>query len=150
MERRDLDLPDLDAVVREARRLNEVGYRKAGQWDLAQACEHSTMPMNQSIDGFVFNAPLPVRLIATLFMKKSFFAKRHIKAGLKAPAPMVPEPGHDPAAAIQAMHDAADRVKNHRGEFKPHPVFGRLTHQQWQDFLTIHAMHHLSFLLPNE
>ena len=31
----------------------------------------------------------------------------------------------------------------------PHPFFGPLTKQQWNDLVLIHAGHHLSFLVPN-
>lgn len=148
MQRRSLDLPDMKALVADARMLHERGYEKAGNWDLAQACNHIAIPMERCIDGFDFNASWPMRLMANLFMKKAMFRKRSIKPGYKAPPSTLSEAGGDEAAAVERLGVAVERVLNHTGPFKPHPFLGPISVDEWHEFLTIHGMHHLNFLVP--
>ena len=48
MQRRELDLPNLDEVLQDVHHLHAQGCRKAGQWDLTQACGHTVIPINRS------------------------------------------------------------------------------------------------------
>jgi hypothetical protein len=149
MERRQLDLPDLDAVLAEARRLHEAGYEAVGQWNLAQACRHCTMPINGCIDGIDFKPSWLLRTFIKLTgAKGKFFATRKIKPGLPAPPSTVFESGEDEAMAITELEQAIARLKQHDGPFAVHPFFGRLSADQWHQFNTIHTMHHLGFFLP--
>src|SRR5687768_3540041 len=52
MERRSLRLATLDDAVTDARQLLERGYDRAGNWNLAQVCDHLTKLMTMSRDGF--------------------------------------------------------------------------------------------------
>ena len=55
------------------------------------------------------------------------------------------------AEEIDASTVSISRFRKHLesgGNFKSHPIFGRLTRDQWDQFHTIHCMHHLSFLTP--
>ena len=148
MQRRELDLPNLDAVLQDVHRLHVQGCHKAGQWDLAQACTHMSIPINQSIDGYTFQVPWPLRLLGRTLIKKRMFSTRRIRAGLKAPANFTPAPGGNEQQAINDLEQAIRRFRHHHGEYQLHPIFGRMSPQQWHQFHTIHAMHHLSFLAP--
>ncbi len=148
MQRRELVLPNLDEVLQDVHHLHVQGCRKAGQWDLAQACAHTVIPINQSIDGFTFQVPWFLRMLGKTLFKKKMFRTRRIKAGLKAPAGFVPDPGGDEQQAVNDLEQAIQRFKHHHGVYQLHPVFGRMSPEQWHQFHTIHAMHHLSFLAP--
>ena len=151
MQRRQLDLPDLDAAVAEAQRLHQSGYDKAGQWDLAQVCKHVALPVNECIDGPTFKPSAFVKLMVKLIgAKRKFFATRSIKPGLPAPAGFVFEPADaaGEAAAVEELAEAANRFIQHTGPLHDHPLFGPMTRDQWHQFHTIHTVHHLGFLLP--
>ena len=149
MDRRELDLKDLDAVLAEVDRLHKGGYRKSGQWKLAQICRHCAAPMAECIDGFQFKPPLLLRLLVPILgMKKSFFGTRRIKVGIRAPSYQIPPEGLDEAEEIQTLRQAVERLKQHKGPHHRHPIFGELTPEQWHEFFTIHTMHHLMFLHP--
>ncbi len=151
MQRRQLDLPDLDAAVAEARRLHNSGYDKAGQWDLGQVCKHCSLPMHECIDGPTFKPSVFLKLIVKLSgAKGKFFATRSIKPGLPAPAGFVfaPADAAGQAAAVEQLTEAASRFKQHTGSLHDHPLFGPLSRDQWHQFHTIHTAHHLGFLLP--
>ncbi len=146
--RRALDLPDLDAIVPEARRLMEARYEKAGQWDLSQICQHLAGAIHGSIDGGVPSASLPVRVIARFFIKDALFKSRKIRAGVPAPQAIEHFPSCDENAAIDRLAKAIDRLKQHHGPLATHPYFGKLSGDEWCQFHAIHASHHLGFLVP--
>jgi len=148
MDRRQLDLTTLDAVVEDIKQLHEHGYEKTGDWDLSQVCQHVALTMSMSTEGAKFKVNPIIRMMATLMMKKKFFSKRSIAAGLAAPKPLCPALS-DEAEAIQQFEQAVERFNAHQGDYHRHPLFGKLSRQQWHDFNTIHASHHLSFLIPN-
>lgn len=149
--RRELDLPDLDAVLIEARRLYEGGYEKAGKWDLTQICRHVAPIMHAYIDGMNFKVPWFIRLIGPWLIKPRLFRTRRIRAGIPLPQEVIPRPAtskQDERAAVEELGAAIDRLKRHKGAFERSPFLGPLTREQVLDFHTIHTMHHLSFLIP--
>ena len=153
MERRQLALKDLDATVADARCLLDQGYRRAGEWDLAQVCGHCVYAIRGALDGFDAKPPVYIKIMARLLgMKKKMFATRRIKAGLPAPASSVVASAQGDREAerraVEELAAAVDRVQRHTGACQPHPVFGLLSSAEWLEFLTIHTMHHLTFLVP--
>lgn len=150
MDRRDLDFSDFDRLVADVKHLHEGGYHQAGRWDLAQVCGHLTISMKQSLDGFTFKAPWLVRKLIIPFIRRGLFRSRKIKPGIKAPGGFVVDPGTDETQAVDRFLQMIDRVKGHRGDFQIHPVFEKMSHEQWHQFHLIHAAHHLSFLVPKQ
>ncbi len=153
--RRSLDLPDLDATLTDAQALHDHGYTQAGQWDLTQVCKHLTHALIGAVDGYDFNPPFLLRLMVKVIgMKKRMFRTRRIRAGLPAPASAVYEPVHGDrdkeAQAVAEMAAAIEKFKRARGRYVKHPGFGVLGDDEWAEFQTIHGMHHLSFLIPNQ
>jgi hypothetical protein len=148
-ERRELELNDLDGVLGELDRLQQRGYDEAGQWDLAQVCWHCALPLGEALDGFSFKPPLFVRLMVKVMgVKDKLFRTRKIKPGFKAPGPFVPPSDLDEQEQVAKLCQAIERFKAHNGAFLIHPVFGEFSAERWHQFVTIHTMHHLAFLLP--
>lgn len=152
LHRRDIDFPDLDAVVADAQSLHEKGYHPTGQWDLTQVCLHLATSLNSTIDGFAFRlSPVTRLFIRVMGMKKGMFRTRKIRAGLAAPQAMIFEPAGDDrqkeAQAAEALAKAVARFQEGRGRYVSHPVFGAMSDQEWNQFHTIHATHHLSLLV---
>lgn len=69
-------------------------------------------------------------------------------AGIKVPKWWLPGPGHEESAAVDRFHSDLSAFQAMTSQPFPHPFFGTLTKQQWNDLALIHAAHHLSFLLP--
>ncbi len=148
MDRRELDYKDFDQLIADAKRLHEHGYDKAGRWDLSQTCEHLSFAMNQSLDGYTFKGPWFLRkVLVPLFVKRSFYKSRKIQAGLPAPDGSVFDP-IDESQAVQAFLNTTQRVKQTQQWPHLHPIFEKLTNDQWRQFHLIHAAHHFSFLIP--
>ncbi len=152
MQRRKLDFHDFDAPVIEVDWLQRGGYQRAGSWDLAQICEHLAIVMEGSLDGFAF-PPAPWfwrRVLGPVLVRMTVWT-RWIPQGLPAPDPsFLPRGEASVSEARQRFERALERVRNHTGEFVPHPVLGRLKSEHWRQVHLIHAAYHLSFLVPEE
>ena len=142
--RRELDLKTLDQVGEEVQRLASNGCQQAGEWNLAQTCWHLRQTMDYSLNGFPFKAPWLVRKLIAPMLKRKLFASRNIKAGLAAPAQLIPSADLDQDQQVQKFQEMLGRVKTHSGDFASNPFFEQMPADQWHDFHTIHSSHHLS------
>ena len=151
--RRQLSFASLDDAVRDAEHLLAVGYDRAGNWDLAQVCDHLANWLTYPVAGFP-KAPLPLRIVMAGVRKtmgRRLLAK-FLRDGMRPNSPTLPQsvaaPGGDPAAAVGRLRDAAKRFEGHAGEYGPSPLFGKLTRDEALTVQLRHAAHHLSFLVP--
>jgi hypothetical protein len=152
-ERRPLKFERLFDVVADAESLHARGHDKAGQWDLAQVCNHLAEWMRYPIDGFP-PAPFPVRVI--LWTMRKTAGKRMLRSilenGFKPGGPTVPASvsasGGDESAAVAKLRDAVARFENHSGPLHPSPLFGDLDKATATKLQLVHCAHHLSFLVP--
>ena len=147
MQRRDLDLRDFDALIADAEHLLAAGYDRLGNWDLGATCRHLSISMHASIDGLNYKPPFHYRFIRP-FARRQVFGKRRLPTGAPAPTGLESPTGGDDADAVTELKTAIERLKTATDFPHPHPVFGRITPQQWRDFHLIHGSHHLGFLIP--
>jgi hypothetical protein len=152
--RRTLELSDLDDVVREAESLLASGYDKAGNWDLGQVCGHVADWMSYPLDGFA-TPPLPIRMMLGAMrltlgkrMLRKILETRSMTSNNPTMRETIPAPGGDEAAAVARLREVAQRLRDHQGPLHPSPLFGKLDHETLVKLNTIHAAHHLSFLVP--
>lgn len=153
--RRDLSWTCLDAVVADAKSLHEDGYSQVGKWDLTQTCLHLSKTMRSSVQGFDGRLPWILRLVVQLIgVKRRAYRTRRLRTGLPAPKDFIyPSDGGDPQKqqqAIARLIEAIEIFQQGRGRYTSHPAFGRISDDEWYQFHVIHAMHHLSFLRPNQ
>jgi uncharacterized protein DUF1569 len=152
--RRPLVFNGLDDVVRDAESLLASGYEKAGNWDLAQVCNHLADWMGFPIDGFP-KPPAPVRAMLWV-MKKAigrkkllqYLADKSFPAGKPTMPQTVHSVGGDPRAAVGGLKQNVERLKAYAGEIVPSPLFGPMTKDEAVGMQLVHAAHHLSFLIP--
>ena len=151
--RRSLRFESLDDAVRDAESLLATGYERAGTWDLAQVCGHLADWLTYPVQGFP-TAPLPIRMmlgVVRATLGRRMFEK-YLREGMPAGKPTMPESvpaaGGDPAAAIERLREAARTFRAHVGDYRPSPLFGRLTRDEALRLQLAHAAHHLSFLVP--
>ncbi len=123
--------------------------RSTGNWTPAQIVQHVGRIIDCSIEGFPPpRAAFGVRFIGWLLRR--IVLTRPMQPGIKLPRKfeaLLPDHG-------TIWDDAVDRfcaVHNKlatRQMTQPSPVFGRLTHQQWEQLHCRHAEMHFSFMHP--
>lgn len=152
-ERRKLTFATLNDAVADAENLLAVGYEKAGDWDLAQACGHLSEWLRFPIDGFP-KVPLllrPVfaltRLLVGRSMKRNVLAKGFPAGGRTMPQTVFASGGND-ATAVAKLKETVERFEAHAGPVHPSPLFGSMTKDEARALQLRHLAHHLSFLVP--
>lgn len=116
-----------------------------GNWSQGQIYRHLAQSLDMSIDGTDFAMPAPVRWMMALMMKRKFL-KQQLPAGFKAPSSL--QPAETSTATGLAELECAIERQQQENSRAPHPAFGRLTSDEWNDFHLRHAELHMSFLLP--
>jgi hypothetical protein len=148
VDQRRLDFKDFSDASAEVDRLHRGGHEKAGQWDLAQVCDHLTYFMKGSLDGHPYRVPWLLKVLLGRLVLRRILKQRRMKANGPTPQKPLPSPGGDEVAAVARFQQTLKRVQGHPGEFHDSPFFGHLTTRQWRDLHLIHCGHHLGFLVP--
>jgi hypothetical protein len=149
--RRSLSFNNLDEIRADVERLARAReVRALGNWSSGQVLQHLTIVMNNSIDGAPPMMPWIVRQLLGVFVKKRILSQP-MSPGFQLPkraASLLPPPiGWEEAQrnffrALQRLQTETQR--------KPHPAFGPLTLEQWNQLHCRHSALHLSFLIPVE
>ncbi len=155
-ERRQLDFHSFEEFSRDVRKLRDRGYERAGNWTLAQNCDHLRLFIDFSLNGFPFKLPLPMRLAGPL-LKRRTLSTRKLPTGVKAPPALMPsgnkclalpKDANVDSEAANRLIETIDRYLDFKGTPQPSPLFGRIDRETWDQLHLIHASHHLSFLVP--
>jgi hypothetical protein len=149
LHRRVLDFRAWPEVLADVDGLRRSGYQRAGQWDLSQILDHVGDGMRTATRGNPHQGPWIVRKFLGPIILRKIIRERRMKAGIKVPKWWLPGPGHDESEAVDRFREDVQAFETLKTEPFPHPFFGPLTKQQWNDLVLIHAGHHLSFLVPN-
>jgi hypothetical protein len=151
MKRRPLKLETLDAAIAEIDRLHAAGYERVAQWDLARTCDHLTVMMRMSLDGFPpeLRFSWPARTFLAPFVRWSIIGIGWMPP--RIPVPHVSMDPREPRAEQTAVSHCVATLREVRDRDEPFyasPLLGRLSPDQWRRFHLVHAQHHLTFLLP--
>ncbi|MDG3007564.1 DUF1569 domain-containing protein [Paludisphaera mucosa] len=154
LKRRELKFSTLEDAVREAEALRAGGYRRAGKWDLAQACGHLADWITFPMDGF----PTPPAVMRPLcfvvrntigpMAARRVIARGEMPAGAPTMKETVPPPNGDESAAVERLRRAVDRFESYAGPLQPSHLFGPLNRDEWMRVQLIHCAHHLGYLIP--
>ena len=147
--RRKLTFRSFDEVLADAERLvSSPNTKTLGNWPLSQLLTHLATTINSSIDGMSAKAPWLLRLVGPLV--KWRIIKNGMSSGFKLPkereATAFPA-ASSPQEALGKLRAAVGRLKQERMTAR-HPVFGKLTHEEWTRLHLRHAEMHLSFAVP--
>ena len=144
-QRRTLKFQTLDDILADAERVAVSSPTTLGNWSPGQIFMHLARGLDLSIDGA---PPLPwyVRFVGSMFLKQRFLT-RAMQPGWKLPAKNLLPGETTTAAGLNALRGAMGRMKSST-VFKPHPIFGPLTGDEWIALHCRHAELHLGFLLP--
>lgn len=146
---RELHFDDLNAAVEEARSLLNSGYNRSGNWSLGQICRHLMLVQDPSVDGY----PKWMSLFAFLRpLMRHFLLPKLLGGdsprGIRTASTFMPPTDVDDAAEVEAFAESVKRFHQYRGEYAPHPAFGRMGRDQIEEIHSAHAAHHLRFLSP--
>lgn len=146
--RRRLRFTALDEIVHDAERLVAAeNVRTLGNWPLDRLLTHLAIAVDGSIDGISGQAPGMIRLLGPLL--KRWVLKRGMSPGFRLPKQLeaVAFPaGSSPDEALRKLRSAVARTETERMTAR-HPVFGKLSHAEWEQFHLRHAELHLSFAI---
>jgi hypothetical protein len=147
--RRALRFSNFEQLLAEAERLADSDTLALGNWSLGQILKHLAVGMHMSIDGSPFDAHWLIRLVARLFVRRRLIHKR-MSPGIRLPAAMeeqlVPGPT-DIDEGLESLRAAIARMQR-ESKREPHPILGRMTLAEWQQFHLRHAELHLSYIVP--
>jgi hypothetical protein len=146
--RRQLDFRTWSEVLYDVDHLRETGYVRAGNWDLSQILEHIGDGLKTARAGKSQQGSWLIRKLIGPLILKQILKQRRMKAGIKVPEWWLPGPAHDESAAADAFRAEVAAFEGLTTQPFPHPFFGPLSKQQWNELALIHASHHLSFLSP--
>lgn len=150
--RRSLDFRSFDEILADVAHLRAAGYRPAGQWDLATICNHLAKGMEVGLENKKVAVPFVFRLLAPLIGKmifKRLLKTRKMPEKIKAPGVFVPDENCEIESSIARLTQACERAKAFTGPLAIHPIFRRITPEEWQQLQLIHSSHHLAFLVPD-
>lgn len=142
--RRSIRYQTLDEVLADATRLSEVDAPTVGHWSQGQIYDHLAKSFVGSIDGMGFAVPAPMRFIFRLLMKNRMLNKS-IPSGFGT-KPHLEPPEVATEAGLADLREAVERLKTEEGR-APHPFFGNLTREEWDQFHLRHAELHMSFIV---
>jgi Protein of unknown function (DUF1569) len=153
--REPLQFKTLEQVVERLEQLHRDGYRKLGNWNLAQTCEHLDDWMRYPINGYP-KASLPIRMmlwamrvsVGRSMLRKIITSGKMPRGGPTLKQTVYSSSGLQDATSMQKFSDTIRRFSNHRGPFHASPVFGPLSAEDSLKLQLVHCSHHLSFLVP--
>lgn len=146
--RRDLTFHSLDDVLEDVEQFAALStVRTLGNWSFDRLLAHLAMTFRGSIDGFQTQAPFWIRLIAPFFKKRVISSP--LRPGIRLPKSAEAD-AYPAAGSLQSALDdfrcSVQRAKSERMD-KPHPAFGRMTHNEWLQLHLRHCEMHLSFVV---
>ena len=148
VERRSIRLGRMTEIVAEAERLGASGaVRSTGQWTPAQNLQHVARVIQASLDGFPASAPAWLRIAGRLLRSRAL--NRPMAPGFKVPARLSvlgPDPDVEWEAALAALREQVGRIESGERMTRPSPIFGELSHEEWEQLHCRHAELHLGFL----
>jgi len=145
--RRKISYATYDEVLSDAERAVREKAQTTGNWSLGRILEHLAIANEKTLDGFGFQAPFPVRVVARTFLKNRLL-KNGLKPGFKLPRRgeklLVPDET-DADAALEHLRRSIQRLQTETKR-SPHPFFGSLTLDESNRLNLLHAELHMSFV----
>ncbi len=152
--RRELRFDTLDDARRDVRHLLAVGYDKAGNWGLGQACYHLAVWVRYPIDGFPalprWQRPLAWAIRNTVgpAYTRRVMASGKVPRGIPAPLDTAPPAEFADPEGVARYEAQLDRLRDYHGVPHRSPLLGQLDNAELKTLSCVHAAHHLSFLVP--
>jgi hypothetical protein len=146
--KRTLSFRSYDDILADAEGLSAGGYEKTGNWGLGQTCDHLARTMERSLDGFSSKYPWLFQRLARLIALGAILKHKPSNRRFPAPDDLLTNDAPDDGSGLSRLRAAVGRLKAHAGPIQPHPVFGKVSPEQWREIHLWHSEHHLGFLTP--
>ncbi|TWU10328.1 hypothetical protein Pla52o_57020 [Novipirellula galeiformis] len=148
--RRELKFNELTDAVSECERLLGSGYVRNGNWSLGQICRHMKLTIEANMHGYptwmsILGYPLRP-LLRWLVLPR--LLSGHSPSGVKTAPMFVPPMDLDDATEVSAFTACVLKFQSNTGPLHPHPGFGPMDRDGFNQFHAAHAAHHLRFLEP--
>ena len=149
--RREIKLNSFGDLLSELGKIEKARELKTtGVWSVYQILQHMTDLLHGSIHGYHHHMPKIVRMTVGKYIFKKIMKTGVMKPGHKNPnaptkredAPILP--------AIQRLRSIISEYENYTGRMAMHPVFDKLTKEEWTKLHLIHFAMHLSFITVSE
>lgn len=149
-DRRPVRYQSLDDLLADARQLASSEVEMLGNWSLGQILKHLAAAYEGSIDGLDVKVPWLMKVMAKLLMKKKFLEDA-VPPGFKITGAnrkvLVAPDSISTDEGLAALEKAVERLKTETTRAN-HPVFDRLSVDEWNAFHLRHAEMHMSFARP--
>ncbi|MBI5857689.1 MAG: DUF1569 domain-containing protein [Sphingobacteriales bacterium] len=137
-----------DPVVKQeiVDRINKLTPQSKQQWgkmDVAQMLAHCQEPIAVALDGKVLKANWLMKLILPLFKKKLWNEKPYKQSLPTAPSFVMTGKEKDFEKEKAGLLDMVNRFTEANIVSDKHPVFGKLTKENWSKASWKHLDHHL-------
>lgn len=115
-----------------------------GKMDVAQMVNHCQKPLEIVLDKNQYN--LKPNILAKLFYKKLMYNNRPLPHNLPTPKPFKVQEEKELDQERQKLEQLIDEFYKQKDKenFPKHPVFGKLTKEQWGQMQYKHLNHHLN------
>jgi hypothetical protein len=147
--RRQVQYHSLHELLADVELLSGGGYRQLGNWNLGQICEHLAGSVKMGLDGSSIRFPWYLKMAGPLLKRR--FITKPMPAGFKLPPKgaeeLVPSNSADDQRGVEKLRHEVERWYR-QPQRVPHPMFGPLTPEEWEQFTCRHAELHMSFLVP--
>ena len=145
--RRNVDFSSYQDILDDVRSLASRPTRQLGNWSLGEICEHLASAMNMAVDGPPVQALVAYSHGRTTDQEALFCRDHSSPASSCQATPRRSCPsGADTDKGITALARAIERIQR-TADRKPHPIFGRMTNEEWDRMQFLHSAMHLSFIV---
>lgn len=145
--RRNIKLNTFEDLLDELGKIERAKEIKTfGVWSVYQILEHMSENLYGSLHGFPKHQPRIVRMTIGKFMLRKILKSGFMRSGYPNPnTPKTREEG-DILSSLQKLRSIIEEFRSHQGTFAMHPVFDKLTGEEWSSLHLIHFSLHLSHL----
>jgi hypothetical protein len=150
-ERRRLSFSSMRDIAADVYGLGD-DVRTTANWTAAQVLGHVTFFITGSLDGIDVPVPIHFKLLGKLFKRGA--TSKTMNPGFNMPKAMatkaLPSADLSWSDAVEDFREAMRRIDNGERMTKPSPVFGPMSHEEWERLHCRHAEMHFSFIHPVE
>ena len=147
-QRRTVRYEDLRDILEDIEAITAGPVTGVGGWTPAQNIDHVRQVIRMSRAGIDLTLPLPLRILGR--MLKGRVQRKPFRAGIPSLDAFQPPADLDLADAVAAFREEVLAAAEPGAMRHPSPLFGPMTHQEWERLHCRHAELHFSHIVPDD